>query len=228
MDIPPVISVYIYIHIYICITKDALSTYNTWISKSRLQKIYRPHWAKWSHAPMPLTATSFLIPCSAGLSWAAKVGTFAQVLHNPAIHRCCDTAWGWLSLVYPAFPTCRIQQKDLSHSFSYSIWKFNMTTHSSQCSWTLLERNMCKTSKMKSTPASSHAKHLIPAFGDDDHRVSWGSFPKQHRARHHQHLSDALLPWWTWQWWRWWWWRTRSNRNLMITMIMQMTVHSEL
>ena len=30
-----------------CITKDTLSTYNTWIQISRLQKIYHPHWAKW-------------------------------------------------------------------------------------------------------------------------------------------------------------------------------------
>ena len=29
------------------ITKDTLSTYNTWIQISRLQKIYHPHWAKW-------------------------------------------------------------------------------------------------------------------------------------------------------------------------------------
>ena len=29
------------------ITKDTLSTYNTWIQIGRLQKIYHPHWAKW-------------------------------------------------------------------------------------------------------------------------------------------------------------------------------------
>ena len=39
------------------ITKDTLSTYNTWIQISRLQKIYHPHWAKWLFASTPLTAS---------------------------------------------------------------------------------------------------------------------------------------------------------------------------
>ena len=39
------------------ITQDTLSTYNTWIQISRLQKIYHPHWAKWLFASTPLTAS---------------------------------------------------------------------------------------------------------------------------------------------------------------------------
>ena len=37
------------------ITKDTLSTYNTWIQISRLQKIYHFHCLKLALAPKPLT-----------------------------------------------------------------------------------------------------------------------------------------------------------------------------
>ena len=39
------------------ITKDTLSTYNTWIRLSRLQKIYRSHCMKLSFTPLPVAAT---------------------------------------------------------------------------------------------------------------------------------------------------------------------------
>ena len=70
----------------------------------------------------------------------------SQPGHSPMLRHSLMTITG-----IPNIPVG--SNKDLSQSFSYSIWKFNMTTHSSQRSWTLLERNMCKTSQMNAHEA---------------------------------------------------------------------------
>lgn len=41
--------------------------------------------------------------------------------------------------------------------------------------------------------ASRCPAQLHPAFGDNHHGISWGTFSQQNSARHHQYLSDAFL-----------------------------------